>query len=81
MKIMILSLKFPRQDLQPPFHIVPTLLSEFQYLHFNDSHFSQDILTNMTNTLFPKSDDFFNVDIPPTTLGYKCCKSGIYYQV
>ena len=42
--------RFPQQDLQPTSHITHTLLSENRYLHFNDSHISQEILTNITKT-------------------------------
>ena len=39
-----------QQTLQSTSHIVLTLLSEFHYLNINDSHLSQDIVTNMTNS-------------------------------
>ena len=43
------------QSPQPP-HTNQTLLSESKYPYFDDSHFSQNIFTNMTNSLFPISD-------------------------
>ena len=49
------------QSTQPP-HTIHTLLFEIQYQYFNDSHLSQDILTNMTNFLSPNADDSAHIN-------------------
>ena len=44
------------QSTQPP-STIHTLFFEIQYQYFNDSHLSQDILTNMKIFLSPNADD------------------------
>ena len=48
----------PQQNPQPS-HTIHTVLSEIQYQNFNDFTFSQDILVDITNSLFPNPDEFF----------------------